>query len=605
MNPEGRAGTPLPAAYSPSPATDGAQRSARPPALLPCSVFLATALLLLGCGREPSTPPGLSSTPPAPGTTSASQPTPSAPWFQEVAASSGIAFRHSSGHTPGSRHLMPEINCGGVALLDFDNDGLLDVFCVNGGFADPSRTNAPGHKLYHNLGNWRFEDVTGHAGIGTNTAYGMGVATADFDNDGWTDIYLLNLRGNVLYRNRGDGTFEDVTARAGVAGREWSSSAAFLDYDGDGHLDLFVANYIHWTLASEVDCFSRGGVPDYCSPLSYRAPAMDRLYHSRGDGTFEDVSVAMGLDKAFGNGLGVATGDFDHDGWVDIFVSNDAMPNQLWLNHGGKQFEESATPRGCALNVMGIPRAGMGTVAVDLLNRGWLDLFVTHLAGEGNGLFLNHDGMFTDSITRRGPMAPSRPYTGFGVGFRDLDHDGELDLFVANGRARLGARDLDPADPYAEPSTLLRGLGNIEFEEVQPAGGTQPPLIATARGAAFGDLDNDGAEDVVVIQKDGPVRILRNIVGQRGAWIGLDVRDARGLVARNAMVRVECGGRTQSRQVQPNEGYGSSNDHRIVFGLGKASQIDRVTVRWPGGHEESFGPLPAGKYHRVAPAKDP
>jgi hypothetical protein len=410
---------------------------------------------------------------------------------------------------------------------------------------------------------------------------------------------VLHLRGVVLLRNRGDGTFEDVTARAGLAGSDWASSAAFLDFDADGHLDLFIANYLHWSPATEIECYSRGGVPDYCSPLSYRAPAMDRLYRNRGDGTFEDVSRAAGLHRAFGNGLGVATGDFDRDGRVDVFVANDATPNQLWLNRGDGRFEDAAPLRGAALNALGIPRAGMGVVAVDLGGRGWLDLFVTHLVGEGHGLFRNTNGFFTDVITPRGPMLGSRPFTGFGVAFRDFNLDGETDLFIAHGRVRLGAQDLDPADPYAEPNLLLRGLGPGEFAIVSPAGGTAPPLLGTSRGAAFGDLDDDGAVDVVVVNKDGPVHLLRNVTAGRGPWLGLDVRDARGRVARNALVRVDAGGRSRWQQVQPNEGYASSHDPRLVFGLGAAAAADHVWIRWPDGAREGFGPLPAGRYHRL------
>ncbi len=496
---------------------------------------------------------------------------------------------------------MPEINTGGVGLIDFDNDGLLDVFCVNGGSADPALTNSVNHGLYHNLGNWHFEDVTIRAGIGSTAGYGMGVACADFDNDGWTDIYVLNLRANTLYRNRGNGTFDDVTAHAGVAGDpgEWSSSAAFFDYDGDGHLDLYVANYIHWSVATEVECYSAGGVLDYCSPLSYHAPARDRLFHNRGDGTFEDVTQAMGLDRAFGNGLGVATADFDHDGRVDVFVANDAMPNQLWMNHGTSGFQEDASLRGCALNVLGIPRAGMGAVTVDLLRNGWLDLFVTHLVGEGNAWFRNSQGEFTDAITPDGPMQGSRASTGFGVGFQDFNHDGEPDLFVANGRVRLGDATTDPRNPYAEPNTLLRGLGNGRFAAVVPAGGTQPPLVAASRGAAFGDLDNDGAEDIVVLNKDGPVHVLPNLVGGEGNWVGLDLVDSHQRVARNAIVRLEVDGRSEWRQVQPNEGYASSNDPRLVFGLGTAAATGSVWVRWAGGSQEVFGPFSAGRYYRV------
>jgi hypothetical protein len=519
------------------------------------------------------------------------------PWFEEVAAAAGVLFGHTSGHR--DRFYMPEINAGGVALLDFDQDGLLDLFCVNGGSVDPEATHAPGHRLYRNLGHWRFEDVTDTAGVGSSRGYGMGAASGDMDNDGWTDLYVLNLRTNILYRNLGNGKFEDVTARAGVGGNEWSSSAAFFDFDRDGDLDLFVVNYIHWSAAAEVACYSRGGVEDYCSPLSYRAPAQDRFFRNRGDGTFEDASAEVGLPKAYGNGLGVATADVDRDGWVDVFVANDATPNQLWMNREGRSFEDQALLRGCALNAIGVARAGMGAVAIDLGGRGWLDLFVTHLVGEGNGLFHNTHGYFADLIAPRGPTSGSWPYTGFGVGFRDFDHDGNLDLFVANGRVRLGARDLDPEDPYAEPNTLLRGLGDAQFVEVTPAGGTDPPLLGASRGAAFGDLDNDGAEDLVVINKDGPIHVLRNVVGHRGNWIGLIVRGTSGQVACNAVLRIETpGGQVFWRQVQPNEGYASSNDPRVVIGIGSAPSAS-VEVNWLDGSRNAHGPLAAGAYHVV------
>lgn len=523
------------------------------------------------------------------------------PWFEEVSEALGIDFRHRSGHR--DRHYMPEINAGGVGLLDYDGDGWLDVICVDGGSVDPQGPDdRPRHRIYRNLGGERFEDVTAAAGLADVGGYGLGVACADFDGDGWVDIYLLNLGANRLFRNLGDGRFADVTEAAGVGGDEWSSSAAFFDYDRDGYLDLVVVNYLYWTLATEVTCTSRGGEADYCSPLSYGAPAMDRLYRNRGDGTFEDVTRSMGWDGAFGNGLGVAVADVDGDGWLDVFVANDATPNQLWMNREGRVFVDEAMVRGCALNSMGIPRAGMGVVAVDILERGWWDFFVTHLVSEGNGWFLNREGRFVDHVTSQGPTVGSWPYTGFGVAFRDFDHDGLLDLYVANGRVRLGARDLVPGDPYAEPNTLRRGMGGGTFKEVLPLGGTDPVLLGASRGMAVGDLDNDGAEDVILLNKDGPVHVLRNLAGSRGGrWIGLEVRDAQGRMAHHARVRLESGGRVQHRQVQPNDGYASSHDGRLVFGLGSAEAAEKVTIRWLDGSERVIGPLEAGRYHEVRP----
>jgi hypothetical protein len=384
-----------------------------------------------------------------------------------------------------------------------------------------------------------------------------------------------------------------------VGGENWSSCAAFFDFDGDGDLDLFVVNYLHWSMAVEVACSSRGGEPDYCSPLSYRAMAGDRLYRNRGDGTFEDVTVAFGVDRADGYGLGVVTGDFDGDGWLDVFVANDATPNQLWMNRGGKGFVDEAGLRGCALNAVGVPRAGMGVAAVDFRGVGWLDLFVTHLVGEGSGWFVNTEGRFADRITVDGPMRGSLPHTGFGVAVRDFDHDGEWDLYAANGRVRLGARDWVAGDRYAEPNLLLRGTGPGRFEEVAPSGGTRPVLMGASRGMAVADLDDDGAEDLVVVNKDGPLHVLRNEVGGGGHWIGLDVREAGGRLVPNVGVWVTAGGRVWWRQVQPHESYASSHDPRLVFGLGKAEAVEEVRVRWLDGREERWFGLEAGRYHRL------
>jgi hypothetical protein len=564
-------------------------------------VAVLLGLGLCGCDR-PAPPP-----PAAPVTTAVSTPISSAPktiaepWFTRMEASSGLDFRHASGQS--GRFWFPEIETGGVGLIDYDRDGRLDVFCVDGGSLEPGRPHPPKHRLYRNLGEWKFADVTVAAGLACPDGYGMGCAVGDYDGDGYSDLYVTQLGSNRLYRNQGNGTFADVTAKAGVAVNSWSTSAAFVDYDGDGHLDLLVANYVRWSPATEQECFSSGGRRDYCGPKSFSAPLPPSLFHNQGNGTFADVTEAAGLTRTYGNGLGVATGDFDHDGRIDLFVANDAMANQLWLNQGGGKFVDDALLRGCGFNAVGVPRAGMGVVAVDLLQRGWLDLFVTHLVGEGHGLFLNRNGQFTDFISPDGPMAGSLPYTGFGVAFADFDLDGELDVYVGNGRVRLEARARAESDPYAEPNSLLRGRGAGRFEAVNPPGGVLPEILGTSRGVAAGDLDGDGAPDLVVIERDGPVTLLRNRMGQGRHWVQFELRDRAGREVRNAVLRLEGGGKTQWRQHQPNEGYCSSQDPRTHFGLGNRVEPVRLQVRWPDGKAEEFPSLPVDQLHRIQAGK--
>lgn len=549
-------------------------------------------VLLFGCSREPAdravtTTSELAST----------HRTPARPWFTNIVSGSGLSFIHHSGAS--GRFWLPEMESGGVGLLDYDGDGLLDVFCVDGGSLDPDRPAAPAHRLYRNLGQWRFEDVTTAAGLACPSGYGIGCTVGDYDGDGREDLYVTQVGSNRLYRNRGNGTFEDVTARAGVAVNRFSTSAAFVDVDQDGDLDLMVVNYVRWSPNIEMECFSDGGRRDYCSPRNYNAATPTVLFRNRGDGTFEDLTTAAGLDRAYGNGLGVATGDFDHDGRIDLFVANDATPNQLWLNRGQWRFEEDAPLRGCALNSMGIPRAGMGVVAVDLEQRGWLDLFVTHLVGEGNGFFRNQAGLFVDAVTHDGPMAGSLPHTGFGLSVTDFDNDGQLDLYVANGRVRLGTGTHSASsDPFAEANSLNRGLGGGRFAVVLPEGGTTPLLEATSRGLAVGDLDNDGLQDLVVINRDGPVHLLRNISAPDRAWIQIELQGRRGLNPRNAILRLESETGVQWRSHQPNQGYCSSGDHRVHFGLG-AARKGHLWVRWPDGTAEDFGVLESHRTHRI------
>ncbi len=565
-----------------------------------CLVVVVVAMVacVAGCGKTPSRTPASEAGQPAAAAEVAPPLKSSAPWFQDFAGTTGLTFHHSSGHD--TRFWMPEIETGGVGLLDVDGDGLLDVFCVNGGNLN-KRPAISGHRLYRNLGGFRFEDITDRAGVAGVGGDGMGVACADYDNDGDTDILVTQVEGCLLYRNEGRGRFLDVTLAAGLERTGWGTSAAFVDLDQDGYLDLFVVNYLNWSQAIEVNCRSSGGRPDYCSPLNYRGAAVDSVWRNRGDGTFERMTERVFLNRAYGHGLGVATADFDRDGRVDVYVANDATPNQLWLNQGNWVFRDEALMRGAALNLHGVPRAGMGVVAVDLRQHGWFDIYLTHLVNEGNGVFLNAQGNFIDTVLPDGPQRGSIPMTGFGVGFHDFDCDGSLDLYVANGRVRLGSRDLDPMDPYAEPNSLLRGLGEGKFEVVNPSGGTTNLLVATSRAAAFGDLDNDGAIDVVVINKDGPVHLLRNVLGRRAQSVQFRVLSREGRDALNAVVRLETqSGAPQWRQVAPNEGYCASHDPRIHFGIGSATRIERVCVRWPSaGPAEVFGPFEAGAVYEI------
>jgi len=512
------------------------------------------------------------------------------PWFEEMAARAGITFLHTSGHQ--ATHLLPEIMGGGAALFDLDNDGYLDVYLVQSGSVnDPS--GGSGNRVYRNRGDGTFDDVTEASGGGIR-GYGMGVAAGDFDNDGFTDLYVTTFGHNALLRNDGHGHLVDVTAKAGVASAGWSTSAAFLDYDGDGWLDLFVAHYINWRPSAEVECFSLTGVPDYCSPASYDLPSAATLYRNNGNGTFTDVSDRAGIRAAVGNGLGVVAGDFNNDGRIDIFVANDRTPNHLWINEGGGRFREAALSAGCALDQDGIAKSGMGVDAVDVDDDGDLDLLVVNLDGESDSFYRNRGGFFSDDTASAGLRTASRPFTRFGAAFIDFDNDGYLDLFEANGRVGLQSERYG-SDPYSEPSLLFRGFAGPRFEEVRPRGGTAAPLVATSRAAAFGDIDNDGGVDVVVVNRDARPFLLHNIVRQRGHWVALRVLDEHGRDALGAQVTMKLGARTIRRDVRAAYSYLASNDPRVHIGLGQETVARDVMITWPNGAHEAFGDIPADR----------
>jgi hypothetical protein len=513
-----------------------------------------------------------------------------AAWFEETAARAGIGFVHASGHK--TKYLMPEIMGGGAALFDMDNDGFLDLYLVQSGSLLDEGSSG-GNRLYHNRGDGTFADVTAASGAGVR-GYGMGVTAGDFDNDGFTDLYVTNFGHNVLLRNDGHGHFVDVTAKAGVASSGWSTSAAFVDYDGDGALDLFVTHYLNWRPSAEVECFSLTGLPDYCSPASYDLPSAATLYHNNRDGTFTDVSARAGILAAVGNGLGVVAGDFDGDGRIDIFVANDRTPNHLWTNQGGGRFRESALTMGAALDQDGTAKSGMGVDAVDVDDDGDLDLLVVNLDGESDSFFRNRGGFFSDDTASVGLRTASRPFTRFGAAFVDFNNDGHLDLFEANGRVGMQSERY-ATDPYAEPSLLFRGFAGPRFEEVSPRGGTRQRLVATSRAAAFGDIDNDGAIDVVVVNRDSRPYLLHNIVSPRGHWLMLRVIEEHGRDALGATVTLRVGDRTIRRDVRAAYSYLASNDPRVHVGLGSATGAQNVTVRWPDGTREAFGDIAADR----------
>jgi len=509
---------------------------------------------------------------------------PGTAWFEDVADQAGVDFLHVRALT--TRYWLPEIMSGGAAWLDYDNDGDPDLYLVQGGGLVPGDGPPPGNRLYRN-DDGHFEDVTAVSGTG-HTGYGMGAAAGDFDADGDIDIYITNVGENVLYRNDGDGSFSDVSAAQGVDHAGWGASAAWLDFDHDGDLDLFVTNYVNWSPAQELECYSSEIERDYCHPRHFKAPAADLLYRNDGE-HFTDVSDTAGIWMARGYGLGVVSVDLNADGWTDIYVANDGMPNQLWINGGDGTFEDHALITGTAVNLSGTAEAGMGIAVADLQGDGYPELFLTHLRGETNTLYLNEGGSFEDVTATTGLAAASVAFTGFGTGLIDFDNDGQPDVYVGNGR--VGRRP--PAEtPFSEPNHLFRGLGGNRFEVVLPPGGTAKQRIDNTRAVAFADYDLDGGVDAVVINNGGRARLLHNLVGAKRSWLALQVLDADGNEAIGARVEVVAGDRIQWRTVNRSGSYLASSSGVLHFGLGNATAASEVRVHWADGSQTSYGSLP-------------
>jgi hypothetical protein len=510
-------------------------------------------------------------------------------WLADEAAARGLDFRWISGHR--EKHYFPEIMGGGAALVDLDQDGDLDAYLVQAGGIELPTEERPSDQVFRNRGGGRFEDASAAAGV-DERGFGMGVAAGDVDDDGRIDLYVTNVGPNVLYRNQGAGRLADETALRGGGDPGWSTSAAFFDYDRDGDLDLYVANYIVWSVKTEIACYSKPHPQDYCSPKSYDAPAPDTLYRNDG-GQLVDASLEVGLRAAFGNGLGLVCADFDGDGFEDVFVANDGVQNQLWMNQAGQRFVDRATELGCAVDQDGHEKAGMGTAAGDLDDDGDEDLLVVNLTGETDTLFRNDGARFVDRTVLSGIAAVSRPYTRFGAGFADLDHDGWLDLYQANGRV---TRDPEgaPGRVFEQPNLLFRGTGPWRLAPVEPLGGTREPLVATSRAAAFGDVDGDGGVDVLVVNRDAPAYLLIDQVGGRGHWIAFRLREASGRDALGARLELHAGARRITRVLRSAYSYCAASDPYIDVGLGAEDGVRDVVVTWVGGERELFGDFAAG-----------
>jgi hypothetical protein len=526
--------------------------------------------------------------------------------FRDVAAKSGLDYIHFNGAS-GELYYV-EITSPGGALVDYDNDGDLDIYVAQGTMLGDKTfeqaletTKYPKpltDRLYRNdlkmspdgSRSLKFTDVTVGAGL-KPSAYGMGVATGDFNNDGWTDLYVTNLGANNFLENNGDGTFSDITESTGTDDPRWSISSTFFDYDRDGWLDLFVVNYVDFVVAKHKLCPSPTGARDYCGPLAYK-PVVDRLFRNRGDGSFEDVSTKARINVDARTGLGVVAADFDHDGWLDLYVANDGTSNQLYINEHDGTFRDDTLLAGAAVNAEGKREASMGVDAADFNQNGTDDLFMTHLSGETNTLYINSGGaIFSDGTQSVGLGTPSWRFTGFGTRFFDYDNDGWLDLMTVNGAVAFFATgrrlSLD------QTNQLFHNIEGQRFEEVTAEAGEAFRLSEVSRGASFGDLDNDGDVDVLVLNNAGPARLLINEVGSANRWLGVRAIDPK-------TSRDQLGSQVTLIRSGADGSYASASDPRVIFGLGNDSaSAHTIQVDWPDGQRETFSSISSGEYHQL------
>lgn len=512
--------------------------------------------------------------------------------LHDVTAQTGIRFRHTDG-SGGQRYIVETV-ASGLATFDYDGDGFIDIYFLNG---RPLRGSPPHpharNALYRNLGGWRFADVTDEAGV-SDAGYGLGVCVGDYDNDGWPDMYVNNYGPNVLYRNRGDGTFTDATAEAGVdRGHKVGAGACFLDMDADGDLDLYAANYVHFTYENHV-ARTVDGFPQYAGPKDY-PPEPDNLFRNNGDGTFTDVTAASGIGAVAGTGMGMVAADYDNDGDTDVFVLNDVSRNFFFRNDGRGHFTEEGIALGLAFNFHGHELGSMGVDCGDYNNDGWLDFFQTSYQAELPVLFRNRgDGSFDDVTVETGAGAGSFPYVKWGVGFVDFDNDGYRDLFILCGHLQDNIELWDDTTSYLCRPVLLRNTGEGRFVNVSEYAGDGLRVEVVGRGAAFDDLDNDGDIDVVILSSRRPAVILRNDSRTGNHWLQIELRGRRAnRDGVGAHVRVVAGELAQLAEVHSGRSYQSHFGTRLHFGLGRHARVDRIEIRWLGGTTQVLRDIPA------------
>ena len=523
--------------------------------------------------------------------------------FRDITQQAGIRFVHNNAAF--GKKYLPETMGPGVAFIDYDNDGWPDIFLVNG-------TDWPGHpskhstpKLYHNNHDGTFADVTHKAGLDIEL-FGMGVAVGDYDNDGFDDLFVTALGQNHLFHNNGNGTFTDVTQKAGLLGpNDFSTSAAWVDYDKDGKLDLVVANYVQWSIESDLYCTLDGKNKSYCTPESYKGTSV-RLWHNRGDGTFEDVTQKAGLGDPTSKTLGIAVLDYDNDGWPDLLFSNDTQPNKLYRNNGNGTFTEKAVVAGVAFSEDGVARAGMGVDAADYDHSGSPSILITNFSNQMLSLYHNEGrGLFVDEAPRSEIGRASLLTLGFGCFFFDYDLDGWPDIFIANGHIDNDIERVQPNVKYAMPPHLFRNAGKGNFQEVTKSLGRSFGTPRVGRGAAYADINNDGRLDLLLSTNGGPAYLFLNeATGAANKSLRVKLlgtksnRDGIG-----AIVKISSGGTTQTQMLRSGSSYLSASELVLTFGLGQSDKVDTLEVRWPSGEIDRLSAIPAGQTISITETK--